>query len=171
MNSWAPLWSQVVDSSLWEEPPFVRVLFMTMLAKKDADHICRSDEYRLHKMANLSEQETAEAIKILSSPDTKRKVFKQEFEGRRIERVPEGWLILNGEKYRAMIQKLRRRAYKAQWQRDNRSQQLPGEARANKAYGDGDVDGFDRAVDDHSIPANGKPLRPARGKSKTGGAA
>ena len=54
MNTWTPLWTQIVDSSLWEEPLCVRVLFVTMLALKDAEHIVRSDAYKLHKKAHLS---------------------------------------------------------------------------------------------------------------------
>ncbi len=121
MNSWTPLWSQVVDSSLWEEKPSVRVLFMTMLALKDADHIVRYDAYKLHKKAHLTAAETLEALEVLKSPDTGRQQFEQEFDGRRIEEVAEGWLVLNGAKYREMIQKMRIRQYKTDWQRDARA--------------------------------------------------
>lgn len=143
MNSWTPLWSQVVDSSLWEEKPTVRVLFVTMIALKDADHVCRVDAYRLHKRANISEEETVEALKILESPDKKRKLLKQEFEGRRIQPVEDGWLILNGQKYRSMIQKFKRREYKNEWQKKKRSRPvtggtpLPGEVENVKRWQDG----------------------------------
>lgn len=116
-----------MDSSLWEEPPFVRVLFVTMIALKDADHVCRCDPYKLHNKANLSEQETLDALKILESPDKRRKLIKQEFEGRRIEKVEDGWLILNGMKYRSMIQQIRRREYKNQWQRESRGSDIRSE--------------------------------------------
>ena len=116
-----------MDSSLWEEPPFVRVLFVTMIALKDADHICRSDPYKLHNRANLSEEETLQALKILESPDKRRKLIKQEFDGRRIEPVEGGWLILNGLKYRSMIRDIQRREYKNQWQRENRGSDIRSE--------------------------------------------
>lgn len=121
MNTWTPLWSQVVDSSLWEEKPSVRVMFMTMLALKDADHIVRYDAYKLHKKAHITAEEAIEALDILKKPDTRRNMFKQEFDGRRIEEVEGGWLILNGQKYRDMIQKMKVREYKTQWQRDKRA--------------------------------------------------
>jgi hypothetical protein len=44
------LWSGIVDSSLWEESGDVVKVFMTMLATKDADHICRLDAYRVAKV-------------------------------------------------------------------------------------------------------------------------
>lgn len=112
----------VVDSSLWEEKPSVRVLFMTMLALKDADHIVRYDAYKLHKKSNLTPEDTMEALDILQKPDTRRKQFDQEFDGRRIEQVEQGWLVLNGRKYRDMIQKCKIREYKTQWQRDDRAE-------------------------------------------------
>ena len=41
------------------------------------------------------------AIEILSNPDINS--GDQENEGRRIERVPGGWVVLNAEKYRAIV--------------------------------------------------------------------
>ena len=120
MNSWAPIWSMIVDSSLWDEPYHVRLLFITMLALKDADNIVRYDGYLLGKKAHVTPEECLEAMGVLSSPDTKRQAFecleKQEFDGRRIEKVDGGWLILNGPKYRSMIQKMKNRGYKTEWQ-------------------------------------------------------
>lgn len=109
-----------MDSSLWEEKPYVRVLFMTMLALKDADFVVRLDEYRLHKKANITQEETLEALKILSSPDRRRTLLKQEFDGRRIQKVEGGWLLLNGRKYRELMQKMKRRDYQAEWQAEYR---------------------------------------------------
>lgn len=102
MNSWAPLWSFCVESSLWDEPDFVVKIFLTMMAVKDGDHICRFTAYQIGRKARKTEAEVLTALKILSSPDTKRKE-KQQYDGRRIEAVEDGWLILNGEKYREMV--------------------------------------------------------------------
>jgi hypothetical protein len=103
MRSWAPLWNGIVDSSIWREPDYVVKVFLTMMALKDEDHIVRLTAYQLGERAKKSEVEVLDALKILSSPDTKR-VELQEFEGRRIQAVEEGWLILNGQKYRDMVQ-------------------------------------------------------------------
>jgi len=111
MKSWAPIWSTIVDSSIWDEDDFVVKVFLTMLALKDADHIVRLNAYQIAKRSgrNKSEVEVLEALKVLSSPDTKR-VGEQEFEGRRIKMVEEGWLVLNGDKYRSMVQLEMKRA-------------------------------------------------------------
>jgi len=98
-KTWTPLWSGIVDSSLWEESGNVVKVFMTILATKDADHICRLDAYKIGKKCNIDEVEVMGILKLLASPDTRRQ-GKQDFGGRRIKMVEEGWLILNGQKYR-----------------------------------------------------------------------
>ena len=55
----------------------------------------------LAKRANVTMQEAEEAVVVLESPDTKQP--DQENEGRRIERVHGGWMVLNSEKYRSMV--------------------------------------------------------------------
>ena len=85
-------------------------------------------------------------MKVLASPDTKR-LEKQPHEGRRIERVEDGWLILNGKYYQDLMQSVNRRAYKAQKERERRERKqvgrgvpLAGETAAVKQYeqqGDG----------------------------------
>lgn len=121
-----------MDSSIWREPDYVIKVFLTMMALKDEDHIVRLTAYQLGERAKKSEVEVLDALKILSSPDTKR-VEVQEFDGRRIQAVEEGWLILNGQKYRDMVQleMLRRKnrrasaAFRAR-QKANGDEPLPG---------------------------------------------
>ncbi len=108
-NTWAPLWSGIVDSSIWDESDTVCKVFLTILALKDSDHIVRLNAYQLWNRSRKSEVEVLEALRVLSSPDTKR-VEGQEHEGRRIQAVEDGWLVLNGEKYRERVQVEMRRA-------------------------------------------------------------
>lgn len=122
MNRFTPLFSQVVDSSIWDEEYFVRVLWMTLLAKKDSDHIVRGTAYQISRWANMSEKEVLEGMKVLSSPDKKR-IEPQPFEGRRVERVEEGWLVLNGQKYEELMKKIAEQARKARWARNKREKE------------------------------------------------
>lgn len=122
MNTFAPLFSTIVDSSLWCEPDHVVKVFLTMMAKKDADMIVRGSAFNIAQWAKKTEAETLDALKILSSPDTKR-IEKQAFEGRRIERVEEGWLILNGKFYRELMVKENERARKRRWAAEKRAQE------------------------------------------------
>jgi len=146
MNRYTPIWDRLPDSSVWEEPYHVRILWITMLSLKDRDHVVRYDAYGLRKRANITDEETAEGLKVLSDPDRRRP--GQEDGGRRIEKHAEGWLILNGEKYQNMMREANRRAYKADWQREKRgggvkSGPLPNEGVALGASDRGDEAGYD----------------------------
>ncbi len=127
MRSWAPLWSTIVDSSVWDEPDHVVKVFLTMMALKDNCHLVHLNAYQIAQRARKSEVEVLDALKILSSPDTRR-VEPQEFEGRRIKATEDGWLILNGEKYLKAMQEEKRRANnrraQAKW-REGQKNKLP----------------------------------------------
>ena len=113
-RTWTPLWSMIVDSSLWREPDYVIKVYLTLIALKDEDHVYRGTAYALAERAKKTEQEVLDALKILCSPDTRRRE-RQEYDGRRIEAVKDGWFVLNGPKYREMVSLEMKRA------RDRRS--------------------------------------------------
>lgn len=100
----------------------MRVLFTTMLAIKDADHVVRFTAFALSRRANMPEKEVLDGLKVLSSPD-KRRLEKQDYDGRRIEQVDGGWLVLNGQKYRDMLQTERRKAQQAAYQKAYRERE------------------------------------------------
>lgn len=138
-NSFAPIFTSMLDSSVWMEPYPVRVLWTAMLALKEADHVVRYTAFQLAKRANMTEREVLDCLKILSEPDTRR-IEPQPFDGRRIEKVEGGWLVLNGQKYEDEMRLLSRRAYNARKQREYRqvkknsaTQPLNGEAEFNAA--------------------------------------
>lgn len=121
MNTWAPLFSKIVDSSLWLEEDWVIKIFITMVVKKDADHVVRANAFMISQWAKKTEQEVLDAFKILSSPDKKR-LEPQPYQGRRIERCEEGWMILNGELYRDLMVQANERARKRRWAAERRAQ-------------------------------------------------
>lgn len=122
MDTFTPLWSQIVTSSIWSEPYYVRVLWLTMLAVKDRDYVVRKTAFALSRLGNMSEQEVLDGLKILSEPDTRR-LEPQPNEGRRIEKVEDGWRILNGERYQAEMSKIFRRARNAEAMRRRRERE------------------------------------------------
>lgn len=149
-NTFAPIFTKILDSSLWEEPYTVRLLFVTMLALKDADHVVRYNDYQLHRRANMKLEEVKEGLKILQNPDIRR--GGQEFEGRRIKQVEDGWLILNGQEYEEQMRLISRRVYQARKQREYRdakrvrSGPLPGENSHAMAEETGDQRAADNVV-------------------------
>lgn len=131
MDTFSPIFSKIVDSSLWEEPDWVVKVFLTMLALKDADHVVRHNAYALGRKCwpkdDTAEARVMEALKVLSSPD-KRRLEPQPHQGRRIAKVDEGWLVLNGAAYRKMAQELSERMRKAKWAREHRGVVINPEA-------------------------------------------
>ena len=79
----------------------------------------RYSAYQLGQRAKKSEAEVLDALRVLSSPDTKR-LEPQPYEGRRIEKTEDGWLVLNGQSYEDMMRNLNRRNYKTEKQREYR---------------------------------------------------
>lgn len=146
-----------MDSSLWEESGDVVKVFFTMVATKDADHVCRLDAYRIAKKCYLDELYVLEIIKVLASPDKRRK-SKQEFEGRRIKVVEDGWLVLNGEKYRTMVQDEMKKARWRRAQAAKRAREKGGtsaERHYVKAVQNGEVDPQSGLPYTGEFPANG----------------
>lgn len=130
-------------------------VFLTMLALKDADHIYRGNAFELAGDSKKSEAEVLEALKILASPDKIRRE-RQEHEGRRIKAVEEGWLILNGEKYRAQVslemKRARDRKAQAAWRARKAMKPDKGESLYLKAAERGD----DRACESILDEVNGQ---------------
>lgn len=92
------LFTSILDSSIWLEDPPTRVVWITLLAAMDEDGFAHFSAIRnLANRAVLSIDQTDAAVKILESPDTES--ADKEHDGRRIERVPGGWIVLNAKKY------------------------------------------------------------------------
>ncbi len=128
MNTWAPIWSGIVNSSIWDEEDYVVKVFLTMLAVKDADHVVRFSAYQLGRLSRKTEKEVMSALDILSKPD-KLRLEPQEYDGRRIERVSEGWMVLNGGKYKSLVQeemrRTKQRKAQANWRAKQAGKPLP----------------------------------------------
>lgn len=93
------LFTSILDSSIWLEEPTTKVVWVTLIAAMDEDGFAHfSAMQNLANRAVLSLGDTEAAVKILESPDPNS--ADREFEGRRIERIPGGWLVLNARKYR-----------------------------------------------------------------------
>jgi hypothetical protein len=107
MSGYTKLFSDIVSSTIWQEPNDCRVLWITMLAMKGKDHICRATIPALAKLANITLADCEGYLEHFTKPDKYSR--SQENEGRRIEKIDGGFLILNGEKYRKLLSKDERR--------------------------------------------------------------
>ena len=92
------LFSSILTSSIWSQDPNIRLVWITMLAMADAEGYVMAAPSGLARVANVPLKDCAAALKVFQEPDEES--FTRDHEGRRIEQVEGGWLLLNYEKYR-----------------------------------------------------------------------
>ena len=88
----------ILDSSLWIEDAATRIVFITMLAMCDPKGLCAATASGIARRANLPLNQVRDAVAQLEAPDAESRTV--EHEGRRIQRVDGGYLVLNYVKYR-----------------------------------------------------------------------
>lgn len=121
MSGYTKLFSDIVLSSIWREDDSTRIVFITLLALCNRDGAVMASVPGLASAANVTMDDILKALKILESPDKWSR--DTENEGRRIEKIDGGWLVLNYLKYRERMSKEERREYWAARKRDARRKQ------------------------------------------------
>lgn len=99
------LFTKILDSSVWLEPTGTRLVWLTLIAAMDEDGFSQfASVANLAHRANIPLEDTQRAVACLEGPDADSS--DPEHEGRRIERVPGGWMVLNAPKYREMVSRI-----------------------------------------------------------------
>jgi len=93
MGGYAKLFADIVDSSIWTEPNPIRVVWITMLALADGDGYIRGSPGWLASKAHVTLEECTEALRRFQLPDPASRT--PDHEGRRIEAVDDGWIVIN----------------------------------------------------------------------------
>lgn len=101
------LWSQILESTIWQEPNDMLVLWIVLLALKDKDHIVLASIPGLASRAKITNEKCEEYMLRFEGPD--KYSSNRDYDGRRLERVPGGWLVLNGAKYQEFMRAEQRR--------------------------------------------------------------
>lgn len=102
MRVYNKLFTKILDSSIWLEPDATRLVWLTLLAAMDEDGFAQFASIKnLAHRARVAVGACSKAIACLESDD--RDSSDPEHGGRRIERVPGGWMILNAAKYRDLV--------------------------------------------------------------------
>jgi hypothetical protein len=102
MTMYNKIFTKILDSSIWLESDATRIVWVTMIAAMDETGFCQfASAANVARRANVDPEKAAAAIAVLEAPDADSS--DPENEGRRIERVPGGWIVLNAEKYRAIV--------------------------------------------------------------------
>ena len=96
------LFAKILDSSVWLESDTTRLVWITLIAAMDRDGFAPfAAVANVANRARVDLDATRVAISTLESPDIY--APDQEHEGRRIERVSGGWMVINAAKYRDIV--------------------------------------------------------------------
>jgi hypothetical protein len=96
------IFTKILDSSIWLEADATRLVWLTCIAAMDEDGFCQfASPANLAHRANVTVTACLAALEVLEGPDPNSS--DPDHEGRRLERVPGGWLVRNAAKYREMV--------------------------------------------------------------------
>lgn len=124
--------SSIIDSSIWAEDSDTRVVWITMLAKRNKDGEIYASVGGLAHAARVSPEKTAKAIKkfLSKEPDS-----SSRDDGRRIVEIPGGWRLLNHERIQREAQAAGKAAYMKTYMAKQRKQ-----AKIAKSLGAGEAE-------------------------------
>ena len=131
MAGYTKIFDTMLDSSVWQLSKEARLLWVTMLLKKDRNQMVVASIPGLAHAARLEREEVERALKELEEPDP----YSQSKDegGRRIVWKDDGWWIVNGAKYREKLADRERLDYKASWQAGYRKRRKEAKAEGEKA--------------------------------------
>ena len=96
------LFTKILDSSIWLESDHTRIVWLTLIAAMDETGFAQfASVANLAHRAIVPVSAAEESVKRLEGPDANSS--DTDHEGRRIERVPGGWMVLNAHKYRELV--------------------------------------------------------------------
>jgi hypothetical protein len=121
MDGFTKLFSGIIHSSIWCEDNDTRIVWITLLAMCGPDGTVEASIPGLASAAKISLDKCEKALEKLKEPDKYSR--SSEFEGRRIEKIEGGFLILNYQKYRAKRDPLKRKEQNRIAQETYRSKQ------------------------------------------------
>lgn len=102
MAGWAKLFNSIVTSSVWTEDDATLRVWIAMLASCDSEGVVEGSVPGFASLARVSIEQMEAAVKKLAAPDSYSRT--PDHEGRRLECIEGGWLILNYGKYRQQAQ-------------------------------------------------------------------
>ena len=123
MSGFNKLVPEICESSIWNQPSDIRIVWITLLAKKDWDGYVRGDAQTIARMANVPLAACKEALRLFQEPDLSS--HTPDNDGRRVALVPGGWQILNNDIYREIGMKEAAKAYWREQKRLQRHAEIP----------------------------------------------
>jgi hypothetical protein len=115
------LFNSILDSTIWQEPPATKLVWITLLAMSDRNGEVFASIPGLAKRAGVTLAECESALLCLKSPDKYSRT--KDHEGRRIEEGDGSFRLLNHGKYRALLSAEERKEYNRKKQAEYRASQ------------------------------------------------
>jgi len=134
--AYTKLFSSIVTSTIWSESDRTRIVWITMMAICDKNGEVQGSIPGLARIAGVPVEDCRAAIATFLAPDPDSRT--KDDEGRRIEEIDGGWILLNYRKYREMASGEDRLRSAAERQararaRKKRNSQSHAESRASHA--------------------------------------
>ncbi len=105
MDVYNKLFTKILDSSIWLEPTTTRIVWLTFIATMDeTGFVAFAAPGNVANRARVELSEAEAALAALEAPDPNSS--DPDNDGRRIERVQGGWMVLNAAKYRAITTRI-----------------------------------------------------------------
>lgn len=96
------LFTKILHSSIWLEDAPTRIVWITLIAAMDEDGFAMFSAIgNVASAARVTQKEAEKALAIFQRPDAES--GNPANEGRRVERVPGGWLVLNAKEHRDLV--------------------------------------------------------------------
>ena len=112
------VFGSMLDSSIWLEDSDTKVVWMTLLLMKDKNGFVRASVLGIAHRSMVNLEKVKAALKKFKEPDEYSTT--KDNEGRRIEEVDGGFIILNHKKYRDLMSDEDRRDYQREYRADYR---------------------------------------------------
>ena len=121
--TYVKLFGSILDSTVWNEPGSTRLVWITMLAMADQHGCIWASVPGLAKRAGVERAECERALACFTAPDPDSRT--KDFEGRRIEAIDGGWILLNHGKFREMLSAEDQKSKATERQRRHRESKGP----------------------------------------------
>lgn len=100
-DGYVKLFSSILDSTLWQQDPPTKVLWITLLAMANWYGEVHASIPGLAHRAGIALEECERALNLFQQPDKYSRTA--DHQGRRIQTIEGGWLVLNYTAYRARM--------------------------------------------------------------------
>lgn len=100
MAHYVKIFESIIHSTIWQEEPHVKVVWITLLAMADSNGEVQSSIPGLARASGVTIRQCEEAIQKFLAPDPYSR--SKTAEGRRIEEIHGGWELINYREYRKL---------------------------------------------------------------------